>query len=121
MQKDKATFEKETPDYYNKIQQSSISETVKTSLSDIFISWMLIRFQDKSYQEVLKMLTLTTPLEETRAYKELVAIGEKKGEKKNQIEIATRMLKNGFELNTICELTGISLEEVKKEKLRLKI
>ena len=75
------------------------------------------------------MLTLTTPFEETRAYKELVAIGEKKGEKKGrkigekkaQIEIAMRMLKNGFELNTICELTGISLEEVKKEKLRLKI
>ncbi len=106
-----------------------MSEDMKKSLSAVFISWMLIRFKNKSYQEVLEMLTLTTPLEETKAYKELVAIGEKKGEEKGrregkkntQIEIAARMLKNGFELNTICELTGISLEEIKKEKLRLKI
>ena len=52
LQKDNATLEKEVPDYYNKIQKSSISKTVKTSLSDVFTSWMLIRFQDKSYQEV---------------------------------------------------------------------
>jgi len=71
------------------------------------------------------MLTLTTPLEETVAYKELVAIGEKRGEKRGekntQIEVALRMLKKGFELKTICELTGISLEEVQKEKLRMKL
>ena len=63
------------------------------------------------------MLTLTTPLEETVAYKELVAIGKKD----TQIEVALRMLKKGFELKTICELTGISLEEVQKEKLRMKL
>jgi len=67
------------------------------------------------------MLTLTTPLEETVAYKELVAIGEKKGKEETQIEVALRMLQKGFELKIICELTGISLEEVQKEKLRMKL
>jgi len=67
------------------------------------------------------MLTLTTPLEETVAYKELVAIGEKKGKEETQIEVALRMLQKGFELKIICELTGISLEEVEKEKLRMEI
>jgi len=129
LQKDQLILEKEAVDYYNQIQRCSISEDMKKSLSAVFISWMLIRFKDKSYQEVLKMLTLTTPLEETVAYKELVAIGrkegektgEKKGKKNNQIEVALRMLKKGFELKTICELTGISLEEVQKEKLRMKL
>jgi len=128
-QKDEATLEKEATDYYNQIQRCSISEDMKKSLSAVFISWMLIRFKDKNYQEVLNMLTLTTPLEETVAYKELVAIGEKKGRKEgkkegkknNQIEVALRMLKKGFDLKTICELTGISLEEVQKEKLRMEI
>jgi len=117
LQKDELILEKEAADYYNQIQRCSISEDMKKSLSAVFISWMLIRFKDKSYQEVLKMLTLTTPLEETVAYKELVAIGEKN----TQIEVALRMLKKGFELKTICELTGISLEEVQKEKLRMKL
>ena len=121
LQKNQLILEKEAADYYNQIQRCSISEDMKKSLSAVFISWMSNRFKDKSYQEVLKMLTLTTPLEETVAYKELVAIGEKKGEKNTQIEVALRMLKKGFELKTICELTGISLEEVQKEKLRMKL
>ena len=133
LQKDQVLLEKEAGDYYNQIQNCSISEEMKKSLSDVFMSWMLIRFKDKKYQEVLEMLTLTTPLEETVAYKELVAIGRKEGkiegkiegksegEKNTQIEVALRMLKKGFELNTICELTGISLEEVQKEKLRMKL
>ena len=36
------------------------------------------------YKEVLKMMSLTTPLEDTVAYKELVAIGEKIGERKGE-------------------------------------
>ena len=120
IQKDKTILEKEATQYYNKIQESSISETMKESLSDVFLSWMLIRFENKNYQEVLKMLTLATPLEETRAYKELVAIGREEGKeegrdegiKNKQIEVATKMLQKGFELKTICELTGIFLDEL---------
>ena len=44
----------------------------------------MIRFENKSYKEVVKMMTLTTPLEETVSYKELIAIGEKKGEKRGE-------------------------------------
>ena len=54
-------------------------------------------------------------------FKELVAIGEKKGVKNTQIEVALRMLNKGFELKILCELTGISLEETQKEKLRMEI
>ncbi|MBL0717037.1 MAG: DUF2887 domain-containing protein [Desulfosarcina sp.] len=86
LQKDKEKLEKEASTYYNKIQKAAISDNRKKSLSNIFVSWLLIRFENKTYQEVLKMLTLTTPLEETRAYKELVAIGEKKGREEGKEE-----------------------------------
>ena len=79
LQKDKTKLKKEAGHYYNQIQESNLTAAMKEKLSEIFISWLLIRFRDKKYQEILKMMTLTTPLEETVAYKELVAIGEKKG------------------------------------------
>jgi len=87
LQKDQLILEKEAADYYNQIQLCSVSEDMKKSLPAVFISWMLIRFKDKSYQEVLKMLTLTTPLEETVAYKELVAFGEKRGKKTLKLKL----------------------------------
>ncbi|MEA2059762.1 MAG: Rpn family recombination-promoting nuclease/putative transposase [Thermodesulfobacteriota bacterium] len=43
--------------------------------------------------------------------------GEKKGEKKT----AVRMLQKGFELKTICELTGISMDDLQQEKLALNL
>ena len=79
LQRDKTILEKGAGHYYNQIQDSSLSSIMKESLSEIFINWLLIRFHNKRYQEILKMLTLTTSLEETVAYKELVAIGERKG------------------------------------------
>ena len=56
----------------------------------------MICFEKLSYKEVLKMMSLTTPLEETVAYKELVAIGEKKGEKKGIRESIINVLEVRF-------------------------
>ena len=128
LQRDEKALEKDAHEYYNRICKGAIPENVKNRLCDIFISWMLIRFKNRSYQEVLKMLTLNTPLEETVAYKELVAIGETKGikkgrqegrqegSKKAQIEVASKMLRQGFDHKTICELTGIGFDELQKIK-----
>ena len=80
LRKDKIELERVASKYYNKIQECGLPENVINSLCDVFVSWMMICFEKLSYKEVLKMMSLTTPLEETVAYKELVAIGEKKGE-----------------------------------------
>ena len=53
LQKDKAILEKEAADYYNQIQRCSISEDMKKSLSAVFISWMLIRFNATCWGQVL--------------------------------------------------------------------
>jgi predicted transposase YdaD len=51
---------------------------------DVFQSWLMARFKALSLEEILKMLGELTPLEETRAYKELVAKGEARGEAKGR-------------------------------------
>jgi len=55
-------------------------DPVKENLESVFSRWMQERFKKLSYEEVIKMFVELTPLENTRSYKELVAIGEKKGE-----------------------------------------
>ncbi len=39
---------------------------------DVFQSWLLVRFNDLTLEEVLTMLGELTPLEQTRAYREIV-------------------------------------------------
>ena len=72
------------------------------------------------------MLSLTTPLEETVSYKELVAIGEKRGEKKGvkkgekkgvkkgEKKVAIRMFQQGYKSEIIHKLTGVPLKDLQK-------
>ena len=48
-----------------------------------FIGYFGYTQRNLSYEEVIKMFVELTPLENTRSYKELVAIGEKKKVEKN--------------------------------------
>ena len=43
-----------------------------------------------------------------------IKIGEKRGKEYTAKETAIRMLKKGFDLNTIVEITGLEPSEVKK-------
>ena len=77
LEEDQDQLVKKSAGWYDSIKQSKLDEETKEKLSEIFINWLMIRFKDLPSKEVMKMLTLTTPLEETRSYKELVAIGRK--------------------------------------------
>ena len=84
LRQDIIELERVASKYYSKIQGCGLPENIINSLCDVFVSWMMICFEKLSYKEVLKMMSLTTPLEDTVAYKELVAIGEKIGERKGE-------------------------------------
>lgn len=43
-----------------------------------------------------------------------IEVGEKRGEKKGKIETAKNMLKKGFEIDTIVELTGLKRKDIEK-------
>ena len=89
-------LEKNAGHYYNQIQSGNLSADKQNKLGLIYMSWLLVCFRDKSYEEVIDMLDLTTPLEETVAYKELVAIGEKEGEKLGRRALLDRQLRMKF-------------------------
>jgi predicted transposase YdaD len=69
---------------------------VRECLSDVFFSWLTLRFSDLSYREVLTMFGIQTPFEETRAYKELVAIGREEGRQAEAADLLLRLATRRF-------------------------
>ena len=56
---------------------------LQSSLEEVFVSWLVQRFKDKTKKEIEMMLLGELPeLEETVAGKELIQIGEQRGEKR---------------------------------------
>lgn len=74
----------------------ALTEPGAAVLLDVFMSWMMERFKGQTYEEVLSMLQVLTPLEETRSYKELVGKGEKLGRQKATLELLTKQLRRRF-------------------------
>jgi hypothetical protein len=74
----------------------TFTEPGATVLLDVFMSWMMERYKGQTYEEVLRMLQVLTPLEETRAYKELVGKGERLGRQKAALELLTKQLHRPF-------------------------
>lgn len=70
----------------------ALAEPGAAVLLDVFMSWMMERFKGQTYEEVLRMLQVLTPLEETRAYKELVNLGRQKA----TLELLTKQLHRRF-------------------------
>ncbi len=113
---DEAELESQSKEWYSKLQQSTdLSDQMKDTFNSVFINWMMERFKNYSYEEVLAMVESLTPLEETRAYKELVS----KGREEEKIAIAKKMLNRGDEAKSIMEVTELSLEELEKLKNNL--
>ena len=69
--------------YFRSITQSSLSSACKRTLEEVFVSWLVQRFKDKTRKQIETMLLGELPeLDETVAGKELIRIGEKRGEKR---------------------------------------
>ena len=77
-----------------------------------------LSFKDIGLLDELKKSTKYVPtyVLEQRIRKEVIEITTRK----NNIEIAKKMKRKGIDENTIAELTGLTLEEVKKLKVRKK-
>ncbi len=110
------TLREHSKDWYSKLERGKLPEELKETLCTVFIRWMTERFKELSYEEVLGMLESLTPLEETRAYKELVEKGKREGKREGkhlkELEIAQKMLLRGDSVHTIIEVTDLSIEEI---------
>ena len=66
------------------MQAANLPEATRRHCVDVFQSWLMARFKALSLEEILNMLGELTPLEETRAYKELVSKGQIMGEARGE-------------------------------------
>ena len=78
---DEATLEKRAIRYYGTIKKSNLKPEIRDSLLDVFVSWLEQRLTHKKKREIEIMLIGELPsLEETQSGKDLIRIGEKRGE-----------------------------------------
>jgi predicted transposase YdaD len=76
---DRERLRREGPQALGRIRSAALPASVREHLTDVFFSWLTVRFSHLNYRELLTMLGFETSFEETRAYKELVAIGHQQG------------------------------------------
>ena len=74
------------PAAYSQLKTAAIPPQARQYCLDVFQSWLMARFKALGLPEILQMLGELTPLEETRAYKELVAKGEMIGRQEGRQE-----------------------------------
>jgi hypothetical protein len=76
-----AELEREAAGYYRTICDSDLPMDSKTTLLDVFVSWLEQRLKHKGKKEIEMMLLGELPdLEETQSGKDLIQIGEARGE-----------------------------------------
>ena len=56
----------------------SLTEPGSKVLLDVFLSWLMERHKGRNFEEIMRMLQVLTPMEETVAYQQLVGIGKQK-------------------------------------------
>ena len=73
---------------YNWIKTSSIAESAKAVLLDVFLNWLEQRLNHKGKKEIEEMLIGQLPdLRETQSGKDLIAIGRSEGKIEGLIEL----------------------------------
>lgn len=72
---------------YNWIKTSSIAESAKAVLLDVFLNWLEQRLNHKGKKEIEEMLIGQLPdLRETQSGKDLIAIGRSEGKNEGKLE-----------------------------------
>ena len=84
LEDDLETLRGRAPAVYSQLKAAAVPPQARQYCLDVFQSWLMARFKTRSLEEILKMLGELTPLEETRAYKELVAKGEAIGRQREE-------------------------------------
>ncbi len=71
--------------YFRAIKHSSLDPACKRTLEEVFVSWLEQRLKHKTKKEIETMLLGELPdLEETASGKDLIRIGEQRGEKRGE-------------------------------------
>jgi len=74
----------QAPRLWQTLHSASLPEAVRVRLEQILEFWFFERFKTLTAQEIYAMLQTLVPLEETRAYQDILAKGIAKGEAKGE-------------------------------------
>lgn len=102
---------------YQHLRQVDLPEDKELLLREVFFSWLEQAFQELSLEDIQMMLRIpTTPLEETRAYRDILERGMKKGMEKGEAsrsrKIAKQLLEEKCDPAWIAKVTDLTLAEV---------
>ncbi|KOR29405.1 hypothetical protein TI04_08710, partial [Achromatium sp. WMS2] len=103
------------PKCWQTINNPQLDPHIRNNLGAILQFWFMERFKTNTAQEIANMLHVLTPLEETRAYKELVAKGEARGEAKGQLALLKRQITRRFgklSTSTLEKLDAATLDQL---------
>jgi hypothetical protein len=73
-----------------------LTEPGSKVLLDVFLSWLMERHKGQRFVEIMTMLHVLAPLEETVAYQQLVGIGKKEGRQEEARAILRKQLGRRF-------------------------
>jgi len=120
---DRARLREQAPSAYRRLKQSSLPDFARRQYLDVFQSWLLARFDDLTLEEILAMLGELTPMEQTRAYREIVEKnrpiwfeeGHQEGRQREACTLILRLLKRRFGPLTFereARITALPLERL---------
>jgi predicted transposase YdaD len=84
------------PKLWQSIQSAPISKLVRERLAEVLQFWLFERFTSLTAEEILAMISHLTPLQETRAYRDIFSKGEAEGEARGKAETLLRQLRRRF-------------------------
>ena len=87
MERSDNVLERQVVKYFRAIRDSELDESCRTTLIEVFASWLEQRFRTKSKQEIELMFQGELPdLRETQSGKDLIAIGREEGREEGRLE-----------------------------------
>ena len=90
-------LQREAGGYYRAIKASALPAASKTTLLEVFVSWLEQRLKDKGKKEIEAMLLGELPnLEETQSGKDLIRIGEQRAAIETRQQTVIRLLRKRF-------------------------
>lgn len=120
---DRARLRERVPLAYRRLQQAPLPDSARWHCLEVFQSWLLARFDDLTLEEILVMLGELTPLEQTRAYREIVEKnrpvwreeGRREGRQREASALILRLLQR--RLGALSTTQGARVQSLPVERL----
>ena len=99
----------------SRTEQETTTPAIAQGIIDLIGTIMVYKFTNLSRQEINAMLGIT--LQETRVYREAREEGREEAREEEREKIALNLLLKNMPLETIAEVTGLTIEQIQQLQL----